>query len=218
MDPAEPRPRSRSVPIRVLLSCCILLGLRSVGSMASFTAGSTTNPGPITSAQLDVVLNGQLATVADLDGTHVEATWRIVDLLPGEYPAVLLTATNSGSMPLDLRMDAYATGTLGPHLDVQLYAGGTPSLPMPQQVLTASTWRQATCAGGNRLTAWRALGTEAAPTGLVTTKLRLNVGQSVTYCALTAFSGATVTYENTSLINQSGSVVFLFRGTQVGAP
>lgn len=220
VTPDEPLARRRTIPIRVLLSCCVALGLGSLNTMASLSAATTANPGPMTAAQLDVVANGQLANVANIDSTHVEVTWRAVDLLPGEYPAVTLTATNGGSssMPLDVLLDGYATGPLGPYLDVQLWSTGTPTVPLPQDVVNPSSWRQSGCTGATRITGWRRLGTAATPTSIVSAKVRLNVGQSVSYCIIIAMSGAPATYEDTSLLNQTGGIVFEFKGTQVGAP
>lgn len=185
--------------------------------MAVWTTGQSIAPGPLRSAQLDVVVNGQLASVANLDATHVVTSWRVDDMLPGEFAGLSITATNGGSsdMPLDLRMDGYAEGALAGHFTVQVYEDATPTDTPPLTGVGSTTWRQSSCVGGTRLTSWIYLD---SLTHLVPTKQRLNVGQSKTYCVLLALSGAAATYDNPGLLDGKGTVVFVLRGTQEGAP
>lgn len=218
----QPRARRRRVDvIRAVLACGIALGLGSVGTLAQWTTGGSVQAGSIRAGQLDVVVNGHLATVANVDGTHVETSWKIDEMLPGEFVALTITATNAGAstMPLDLRVAGYVQGTLGPYLNFEFWEGGTVTGGTPWTSPAAATWRQASCAGGIPLTGWRTLGsTPAAPTPILTTKQRLNVGQSKTYCVLMALNGDAATYGNTALLGAKGTAVLVFRGTQDGAP
>lgn len=217
----QPRTRRRWDMVRAVLAGGIAFGLGGVGTMASWTTGASLDPGALTSGQLDVVVNNQLATVAHVDGTYVEASWKVVDMMPSEYVALEITATNAGSstMPLDLRVEGYATGTLGPHMAVAFYADAVAANTASFTSVGPSTWREGTCTGGTKLTNWVNLGSgPGAPATIIGTKQRLNVGESRHYCVQLALDGAATTYDNATLLNTLTTVVIVLRGTQVGAP
>ncbi len=215
-------PSRRSLIIRAILACGLVLGLGSVGTLASWTSGAGAKPGPLKSAQLDVVANGHLASSSNLDGLYVETSWVFDEMLPGEFVGVVFTASNSGSsqMPLDLRVDAYVEGAAAPAMAFTIYEGGTPAVTTPSNNVSWNTFRQANCTGGAQIGAdWRHVGTGAAnATTLVPTKKRLNVGDSVKYCVRVTMSGGATFWEDTTLLNTTGTAVFKLRGTQVGAP
>lgn len=213
--------RRRSGRLRALLACGIALGLGSIGTFASWSTGASIAPGSIKAAQLDVVADGQLASSTNRDGTYTKATWAVDDLLPGEVVAVSFTVSNAGvsEMPFDLRMDAYVEGTLGSSLRFQFYNGGTPSASTPLTSVQGDTYRQGSCSGGTQFLGSTALGVGAGnATPIVTTKQRMNVGDTRSYCVLIALPEGSSVYSDTGILNQKATLVMILRGTQEGAP
>lgn len=217
------RPRRRHGIVRAVLACGLALGLGSVATMAQWSTGAEATPGSLTSAQLDLVANGHLAGKVNIDGTYAQANWTVEDFLPAEYTAVEITVSNTGDgqLPLDVRWDAYVEGALAPAFEFTFYDGGTPTnVGGPRTNVIWNTYRTGTCAGGTRIgSAWRHVGTGAAnATTIVSNKLRLEVGQSHSYCVVIAIGGKPEIWNNTALLDKTGTVVFVLRGTQVGAP
>lgn len=217
----EERRRPRDI-MRALLACGLALGLGSAGTLAKWSTGASQTPPSIQAGQLDVVVNGHLANINHLDGTYVEAGWAIEDLLPGETLATSITVTNAGSssMPLDLRIDDWITEpTLAPVLQINLQDGGTPTSTVPFTNVSPTTFRGAACTGGTGTTgSGQPPGSPTSPVHLSSTKKRLNVGQSVTYCLRIIMRSGSTNYNNTSYLSQSTTLVLAFKGTQVGAP
>lgn len=223
MPNSKPRRRQPSDIIRAILACGLAFGLGSIGTLAKWSTGESASPGSIQAGQLDVVVNGHLANLNNLNGTYVEAAWRIEDLLPGESVSTSITVTNGGSstMPLDLRIDDWITDPgLAPGMQIHMQTGGTPTEIVPFTNVGASTYRTAACVGGVGVD-----GTGLSPgTGpsdpvhLMATKNRLAVGQSVTYCLRLIMRNGGPYYSATERLAQSTTLVLAFKGTQVGAP
>lgn len=203
------------------LSMGIALGLGSVGTMAMWSTTVTTTPGTITAGQLDVTVNGALSGQAGRDGTRTEATWSMTNMLPGESEAVNILVANNGvgTIPLDVRMNAYATGAFGPALRVRVYddgvaanSGGSLTTPL------ASHYRTGSCTG-TPIAAAQAIGTSAATATVVdATKQQLAVGASHRYCVLVSVDSTASTYNNAAYRDAKATVSFVVRGTQAGAP
>jgi predicted ribosomally synthesized peptide with SipW-like signal peptide len=207
--------------IRVGLSLGIALGIGSVGTMALWSSSAVIDGGTVTAGQLDVTVDGALAGRANLDGTLTEAQWATTDLLPGERRALAITIANpaSGTIPVDVRLDTYATGTLASALRVTVFDGGIATNTGGS--LTAPTgYRSATCPGGTQTgAADQSLGTTAAAATVVdSTRQRLTSGQSMTYCVIVTLDDSATTHANTGLLDAKATVSFVIRGTQVGAP
>lgn len=218
---SRPRRRRRRFDvIRAVLACGLALGLGSVGTMARWSTGASIAPGPTRSGQLDVLVNGDLAGVSNIDGTSVQATWQIEDMLSNEYTTFLIEVKNGGTMPLDLRMGAYAEGDLAPGFAFGFFDGGVPTGNGQLTNVTYSTWRQAECQGGLAIgPIWRLIGIGAEnETPIATTKRRLNVGESHSYCVRAAVNNQRAVWENTDLLGKTGTIVVVLHGTQVGAP
>lgn len=211
----------RSRVIRALLSCGIAVGLASVGTLATWTTGDSVTPGELTSSQLDLVVNGELATVSNLDGTHVESAWTIDELIAGETVAVTFSVTNGGvsEMPLDVRIDTYVTGGLRQGLSLEFYEGGTPSESVSLTDPATDEYRQVTCSGGTSVSGTLDPGDSlATATPVVTDKQRLNVGDSQSYCMRVVTKTGATYDNNTDHLNKQATVVVVVRGTQDGAP
>lgn len=213
---------STATSIRVALSLGILLGLGGAGTMALWSSTAVVKPGTITAAQLDITVNGQLAGISNQAGTHNDASWSMTEMLPGEKRAMSITVANPAtSIPADLRLSAYATGTLGPALRVTVFAGGTPtntggSLTAP----AASTYRSASCTGGTQIGAANvAVGTTPASATIVdASKRHLDTGATFTYCILITVDNTTPTWSNVSLSDATSTVAFTVQAAQEGAP
>lgn len=216
----RPALRRRSGRTRMWLSLGLALGLGSVGTMALWSTTVTAVPGTVTAGQLDVLVNGVLSGQANRDGTTT-MTWSVTNLLPGESQAYALPVSNGGvsTIPLDVRLSAYASGALGPALRVQVYRSGTPtntggsaSTPL------ASHYRTGTCTGTAAGSA-QAVGTSAATATVVdATKVPLTVGASTTYCVIVSMDSAATTYNTAAYRDAKATLSIVVRGTQRGAP
>lgn len=215
--------RPRSTAVRVVLSLGMVLGLSGTGTMALWSSSATASPGTITSAELDITVNGALAGAANRDGSRTELDWTMSHMLPGEQRAVTITVANpaTGSIPVDVLLSAYATGALGPALRVTAYAGGTatntggsPTAPV------ASSYRTASCAGGTPTgTANASFGASAATANAVdSTAHRVGTGASFTYCLVVSVDPSAATRDNAAFRNAKATVSFVVGGTQAGAP
>lgn len=208
--------------VRVVLALGIAVGLGSTGTLALMSTGAEANPGVLQAGTLDVVVNGELATVANIDGTHVEATWEMTDLLPGEYLAVEFEVANAGAstMPLDYTLHAYGTGVLANDLSVRLYQDATAANPDGDQTTVGwNTWRRGSCTGGTQVKWWSRLGEGTSNAiALQGTKQPLAVGESDKYCIYLALDSISATWNNPALLGGKSTLVLVVRGTQKGAP
>lgn len=203
---------------RGLLACGIALGLGSLTTLASWTTGDAAEPAPLAAGQLDVVVDSELASLSELDATMTQAAWQVDDLLPGEVVSFTFEVSNTGdgTIPFDLRFGGYVTPNLASTISLDVFEGGAPS---EQVALTAPVeYRDVSCSGGT-LVGSGAPGTSAATANpYLATKREIAVGASVTYCVQLTVSNSTATQNSTTLPNVGTQLVFLFRGTQEGAP
>lgn len=208
---------------RILLACGIAVGLGSVTTLAQWVTGASHSPGSIQAGQLDVLVDGQLANINNIDGTHVEASWAIDSLVTGETVSLSLTIKNGGAstMPLDIRMDNYVTNVgLAPAMQIHMQENGTPTTQVPFTSPPPTMYRQAACQNGTAVdgTGQSPGAGASAPSHLITAKKRLAVGQSVTYCLRILMRSGATYYSQTQNLAQSTTFVLVVRGTQVGAP
>lgn len=214
------RRASLGTRVRVGLSLGLVLGLGATGTMALFSATSTAELGAIAGSSLDVTVNGELAGPANRDGTLVVDAWSTADMLPGEEVAINIVAANNGtgSLPLDVRLNAYTLGTLGPSFRFEIYDGGTATNPVSLTGAASDSYRTASCEGGDLINATIA-GPDADNSFEVDPdKHRLDVNESFTYCVVVSLDFSEMTYSNTELLDQTGTAAFIVRATQVGAP
>lgn len=210
---------SRLDAVRAIAALGLALGLGATGSFAYWSDHARGTGGTFTAGQLDVVVNGELATLANLDGTWSEASYRVDDLLPGESRAFMVTASNTGSgdIPFDLRMDAYATGALAPALRFAFYSGGAATNSDPATNVTATTYRTGSCSGTQLIGPLVTLGASAAsPTTIIGTKLDTPVGTSHDYCVRVTLDNTATTWNDASKQGAQGVLTMVFRGTQKG--
>lgn len=218
MNRSERGPRRIRDWGRAVLACGIALGLGSVTTLASWTTGDTADPGSLQAGQLDVVVDSKLASLSNLDGSRTEASWQIDDLLPGEVVSFNFKVSNTGdgTVPFDLRFGGYVTPNLALTVSLAVYEGGAPSATV---ALTSPVkYRNVGCTGGT-LVGSGSPGTSAATANpYLATKRNIAVGASVTYCVQLTMSNSTGTQSSSTLPNLGTQLVFLFKGTQEGAP
>ncbi|MEV8249409.1 SipW-dependent-type signal peptide-containing protein [Microbacterium sp. NPDC076768] len=223
MSERSSKPRRRAslgTRVRVGLSMGLALGLGATGTMALFSATSTAELGAIAGSSLDVTVNGELAGPANRDGTLAVDAWTTDDMLPGESVAVNIVAANNGtgSIPLDVRLNAYTLGTLGPSFRFEIYEGGIATNPEPLTAPASDSYRTGSCGDGTLVNATIAGPDAANSFEVAPDKHRLNIGESFTYCVVIALDSSASTVSDTALLNAQGTAAFIVRATQVGAP
>lgn len=217
MASPQKAPRRWRDILRGALACGITLGLGSVSTLAAWSTGDSHSPGTVNSGQLDVVVNGNLTQLTNLDGTRSEAAWQIDDLMPGEVVPLTLTVSNTGAgtMPLDLRFGGYMTD-LSSVVSLSIYEGGSPAGTVA--LASPTKYRQVGCSGGTLIASGAPGSSAASPNNYLSTKRQIAVGASVTYCIQLTMSDSAATFASTSLPDSKATLVFLLKGTQEGAP
>ena len=100
----------------------MVVGLGAVGTLAAWTDESTATA-TFSAGTLDLKL-GTLPEGPFTDTVAV-STLDMPAMYPGVSKAGMVTASNSGTVPLAYTLAGTATGTLGAALKVSVYAGGT---------------------------------------------------------------------------------------------
>lgn len=219
--PATRRPRA--IRTRLFLSLGLLLGLGSVGTLASWTATSTSPVGAIDSGNLDVTIDGELAGEANRNGTKIYADWKVEDMLPGETYAYQFTVGNgsSGRAEVDVRVDAFTLQALGPGLRFQFFEGTATNEPLApgfnndRRNISAQTFRKGSCSGPQLTAGWTSFGpSQAAATNFMAgNEVRLSPGDSVTFCAVVKVDESAA--GSSTYLGTYGTVFFVANGTQV---
>ncbi|MFV0253766.1 MAG: hypothetical protein ACK5H2_10590 [Beutenbergiaceae bacterium] len=209
--------------LRAVLSLGIAIGLGSAASAAAdWHSALPLDAGTVAVGNLDVSVDGELVGTANIDGTVVRYDLELVELLPPERWAFPITATNSGTMPLELQAGIFGTGPLTPALAIRAWVDAVPAnkIGTSNTAVEATTYRQtSTCSGGQMIRNWiEPSGAEAAPTWLDPGRVLLQPGESRTYCVLVAFSGAVALHTVPDYLNTKAGLTLIMRGTQVGAP
>lgn len=217
-----------AVVVKASLSLGIAIGLGSVTTFAYWTASASVEIGAMESGDLDVTLNGELAGIANLDGTLTTATWDASNLLPGERIAFDVTVTNAGSTPMDIEytVGSYFVGPYAPAVRAMYHRGGSatnaPLNPSSNANLTdvnAQTMRRGSCGGTDIHGGWQlGISTDPlAPTMIETPARTLAHGASEQYCVVMAFDHNQASWNTTAYRNAGGSFVLVIRGVQAGA-
>lgn len=151
-----------SARVRALLATGIVLGLGSVGTLATWSDDAAVGTGTISSGALDLLLNNELTGQG---GTVTSTELGRGTLGPGSTAADVVTVRNGGSVPFTYSVNATATGTLAPQLRWIVRQNGTVS--------------GTTCTGGTIVSnsvAWSATATSVAA------GVALTPGQTRSYC------------------------------------
>lgn len=215
----EPRRVSRLDVVRAIAALGLALGIGATGTFAYWSSHAKGTGATFTAGRLDVVVNGQLATQANLDGTWSEASYRVDDLLPGESRAFMVSVSNSGTgvVPFDLRMNAYTTGALGPALRFAFYSGGTATNSGAPTNVTATTYRTGSCSGTQLVGPLVQLSASpATPTTVIGTKVDTPVGTTHEYCVRVTLDNTAATWNDATKQAAQGILVMVVKGTQKG--
>ncbi|MBT1192141.1 SipW-cognate class signal peptide [Rhodococcoides kroppenstedtii] len=109
-----------SVRLRAVLALGAVLGLGSVGTLAAWSASTTTTSGNFVTGHVDIKVNGS-------EGAPTPTTISLTPntLVPGQSRATIVTVSNVGSIGFDYTTAAAASGTLGANLAVTVRPGAT---------------------------------------------------------------------------------------------
>ncbi len=110
----------RSARVRAVLSTGIVLGLGTVGTLAAWSASTTTTSGTFTTGTVDLWLNDVNATQAAPLTVPLGSA-----LLPGRSAAVRITVQNRGDVPATYTTRVRGVGTAGTAVQLTVVVGGT---------------------------------------------------------------------------------------------
>lgn len=108
----------RSVRLRAILALGMVLGLGTVGTLAAWSATTTTTSGTFVTGTVDITVNNAQGKPDPFVLTMPTGT-----LLPGGSTAVLVTVRNVGSLAIDYTTTSAITGALGNNVTVAGRAG-----------------------------------------------------------------------------------------------
>lgn len=106
-------PESRDLPVRLLLSLGVVVGVGATGTHAFWTDSATVAGTTIATGSIDLKVDGS-DTVTGFTGLS------LTNLVPGGTTAAVLTVSNSGTVPLRFHLDAATTNPDGKGLGAAL--------------------------------------------------------------------------------------------------
>ncbi len=210
--PAGRRAAMRWSPARAhvcaLLSLGILLGIGSVGTLASFSDSATASTGSFTAGTLDLKLNNAAATTGTgANQTTAVNTLALGDMVPGESVAASFAVADAGSVGLTYTATATATGNLATDssgLKFSTYPGGVAGA-----VSTSSAGVRTQSCSGTASTTAKTL--NATATSVIATSQTIAGNASSTVCVqVSLLSGA-----GNSLQGSTASASFAFTASQL---
>nr|WP_231895828.1 SipW-dependent-type signal peptide-containing protein [Gordonia sp. LAM0048] len=110
----------RSTRVRAVLSVGIVLGLGTVGTLAAWSATTTTTSGTFTTGTVDLWLDNVNATQAAPLSVPLGSA-----LLPGQSAAVRVTVQSRGNVAATYTTKVRGTGTAGTAVQLAVVVGGT---------------------------------------------------------------------------------------------
>lgn len=159
-------PDRRDVPVRLLLSLGVVVGVGATGTHAFWTDSATVTGTTIATGTIDLKVDGS-DTVTGFTGIT------LTDLVPGGTTAAVLTVSNSGTVPLRFHLDAAATDPDGKGLGAALQAKVTGAASV------SGTAPAATCSGAALPGSGTGLTAGLIPSG---TPVEIAAGASTTVC------------------------------------
>lgn len=200
---AAPRRRGRRLAgggrIRAFLSLGLVLGFGAISTLAYWSDEDTVVGGTFTAGVLDMKLDGQ-------DVLNLSSTFLMSAMVPGESIAAHLAVQNAApsNVPFTYTATGLSSGALAPYLSFEVFLGGTSSNG------TSGGLRTGSCTG----TSTGAAQTMATTKTVVATPQQLAVGTSQNVCVIARLLPSTPTGQQ----GTSGSAVFTFTASQLGAP
>lgn len=108
----------RSVRLRAVLALGMVLGLGTVGTLAAWSATTTTTSGDFVTGTVDITVNNSEGKPDAFVLTMPTGT-----LFPGGTSSVLVTVRNPGTLPVTYTTTSAVTGALGTNVTVAGRAG-----------------------------------------------------------------------------------------------